>query len=254
VGVAVSRTMKIFNVVRWGENLVVPEDYLHAAGEVVFLMFALSWSITYLYDYRRIMDNPLKDMFGYDNLFAALDEHPAIYVTTWLSYLGVYCVIRYAVLALERASLSNLTAKQMFLQRIATVFYFLSFSSLPLVFVVTKDVSPRLHIAFFLQAMVSRWFVTAANHLTADAGTVGWKSFGLLILFGIIVLGNVICAGLNIAMYKTGGSPVISPYISFPLELFWWLCLPLSSHYMPNMKAMHVELNLEELKQAMDDL
>ena len=79
------------------EQHIEPADYVKASGELIFIALGLSWAITAVARPDAIEDNPLKQLFGYNNPCVAWDVPPAIYPAASLYTLAIYCSIRYAV-------------------------------------------------------------------------------------------------------------------------------------------------------------
>jgi len=230
--------------------MVSPEDYLGAAGESLFFTILTAWSMSFFYSYENLLDNPLKDIFGYNNACVAWDVPPALYTSSWLFICPVYCSMRYAVLALKRASMGGLTGWKMTITRIACICYFFSFSVVPLIFVVLPSVNAKAHTMLFTQLIFFRWFVVAANFLTADEGTLRPSNWRFLIIYGIISGGLLTSAFINLALAVPGGSPSVPPYVQMPLDALWFICLPLTSKFLPNTKALAMELKLEDVEQG----
>merc|ERR1712222_210710 len=67
--------------------------YTKAGGEVLVMVLALTWTITYFTRRDVISDNPLRDRLGYNNVCVGLDTKPASYVAAllwpFLSYFNI---------------------------------------------------------------------------------------------------------------------------------------------------------------------
>ncbi len=59
-----NRGPALLTVMRPNKGVIYPEDYLKAAGEVLFGLFAVVWAVTYLWNPGVIEQNPLKDRPG----------------------------------------------------------------------------------------------------------------------------------------------------------------------------------------------
>jgi len=227
-------------------SLVCPEDYLGASGECLFVILVISWIIAYFFSYDNILNNPLKDMLGYNDACVAWDVAPALYPAALMFTAPVYFGIRYAVLDLERAALSNLSSAKMCAVRLANMCYVLSIASMSLVFVVTPGVNAKIHTMLFIQLIFFRFLVVAGNYVEAEASDVTVKSKVFVVVYGLISGLLLLCFGISLALWKQGDSPVIPPRVTMTVDYLWFLCLPLTTKFLPEAPAIRFRLALEK--------
>lgn len=231
-------------------SLVMPEDYLGASGESLFIIIVISWIIAYFFSYDNLLNNPLKDIYGYNNVCVAWDVAPALYAAAFMFTAPVYFGIRYAVLDLERAALRNLSSAKMCAVRLASLCYVFSIAGVWMIFMVTPDpsslVHTKIHAILFLQLVFFRYVIVAVNWVEAEASDVTFKSKVFLVVYGVISALLLIGAGVSMALWKQGGSQLIPPPVMQTVDILWFLCLPLTTKFLPEAQAIRFHLTLEK--------
>lgn len=227
-------------------TLVTPEDYLGASGEALFLIICMSWTIAFFFSRENIRSNPLKDMLGYNDVCVAWDVPPALYPAAFFFIVPVYFGLRYAITDLERAALSNLGSAQMCAVRVANMLYVVSISGVPLIFVITPAVHAKVHTCLFIQLIFFRLVVVAGNFVEAKSSDVTLGSKVFLAIYGVISIFLLTCFGISLAWYEKGGSPVVPPYLTMTADYSWFLCLPLTTRFLPEAPAIRFDLTLEK--------
>jgi len=226
-------------------TVVIPEDYLSASGEALFLIIVMSWTIAYFFSYDNILNNPVKEMLGYNNACVAWDVAPALYPASFLFLVPTYFSVRFAILDLERAALRNLSSAHMCLVRVANMCYVLSFAGVAQIFVVTPAVDAKIHALLFGQFVFFRFVIIAGNCIWKERDLT-FKNKLFLVVYGVISLLLLLGMGITLALHKQGDSPVVPPTLLMTVDYLWFLCLPLTAKFLPEAEAIRFHLTLEK--------
>ena len=157
------------------DEIIIPELYLQAAGELFALTLAGCWAITLRYNPAVIERNLLKDVVGYNNVCVGFDAPPARYVAVPMFTIVSFLAIRYVRLDSLRAQLQIIDADeaykiaewQYWLTRVANTLYAVFMCGLSLLLVVTPDVDRGWHTVGYVGIIVFNWLVIVANYVEA---------------------------------------------------------------------------------------
>lgn len=239
-------------VARPNKGVIHPEDYLKAAGELLFLLFAVVWGVTYVWNPGVIEQNPLRDRLGYNNLCVGFDAAPATYIGLLLFLPTVYFCIRYAWTDMERTQLlrARLTSLQYYFSVSTDALYVVSICVFGLVFVISPFDSIWLHSLAFLQYIAIRFLVVWANIYEHAAPPK--SSIRFLWVYGFVSLAFPALVITNYLTYEAppfGGDPA-SPLVPYQLSMIfdytWFLCLALTTKFMPRAEGMRIGTSIIE--------
>jgi len=224
------------------DAVVDPVLHIKANGELLVFMIVVSAVITYCFgptDFFK--NNPIRRMAGYNNPCAAWDSPPALYFAS-LTYSGViYCAIRYAILDGQRVNNDLRRSVRAFIKT-ANWMYVLSQVYTSLIFVVTPLdgtlYSMRLHLGAYLQFVPFRFLCVIANYIEAPKVTV--RSWSYLIIYGISTLASTALLTATLVLYKNDGVPVVNPLVAQIIDYFWFICLPLTTVFLPDSQKLRV--------------
>lgn len=228
----------LVQVIKPNKGIVYPENYLKAAGELLFLLFGVVWGITWIWHPEVIADNPIKDVMGYNNLCVGFDMPPATYVGLLIAFPIVYLCFRYSWTDLERSVLmrSELSDTQYRFSVATNVLYMVSICGFGLAFVVSPYVSVTAHFLAFLQFIVVRFLVVWANVYESPSPSRATMRF--LWVYGGISLVLPAIAVANLLHYSgapsgSAPSPLVPYQISMVLDYAWFACLALTTTFLP---------------------
>jgi len=256
-------------MLRLNKQYVIPELYLKAAGELLFILLALCWAITMTTGSRAfVANNPLLDRVGYNNLCIGFDTSPAREVGQLLYYPLVYMAIRFAWTDMQRTKLTEdqLTPGVARLAMWADVLYMISVCVFGLIFVVPPMVSMWGHTFLFHQYILARLLVAWTNIYEYNATrTVATKTWCFMWVYTVASIGSVLCCELSYAMFdlhncgrvQVGSNcmpdlqkpqaPYIPWYITAFFDYLWFVCLAVGSFYMPLAEVICLTFEIKEL-------
>lgn len=212
------------------EQHIEPADYVKASGELIFIALGLSWAITAVARPDAIEDNPLKQLFGYNNPCVAWDVPPAIYPAASLYTLAIYCSIRYAVTDTRRAALKgDLEPWKYYLSLVANWSYVLSMCAASCLFVVTPTTDVIAHTAVFIQLMLFRMFMIIANFVEAGSSRVLPTEWCYLAVYCLTTTCSCAFATVTLA----AGHQVIPTGLMMTADYMWFATLPLTTICFP---------------------
>jgi len=175
------------------DEVVVPERYLEAAGEVFILTAIVGWIVTVIFSPETISRNLLRDIVGYNNVCVGLDEPPARFVVVPLFTVTVYCGIRYVVLDTLRANLqlmeNDVNERAALFTKIANALYAVVLLLWPGLLVITPGNSARqatFHTFIFFFMILAQYLVILANFIEAKSVHVSSKVW--LGIFSVVSL------------------------------------------------------------------
>lgn len=227
-------------------KLLNPEDFNGAAGEGLILIVILSWILGAAFNMDNLNDNPLKDRFGYNNICVAWDEPPGLYPAAVLFNIPIYMQMRYACRDSLRAKLSGATARQVLITNLANAYVALSFAGVCLIFVVTPNVQPTLHTAFFLNLVIATYLGAAANFYEVDSKHHKKRSWVYMAIYGVLAAAVLVAGTIMLTMYKEEGrkrGPLPSEF-TMVLDYSWFAFLACSAQNLPAAPSILVEYKL----------
>jgi hypothetical protein len=243
----------------------VPELYLKAGGEVLFLLMAFSWVTTLIWNYPVVENNPLLTRLGYNNLCVGFDTIPARYVAQFVFIPSAYFCVRYAWTDLERTEIvkGRLTGGVVTFSWIADILFILSVALFGEVFVMPPNQTPEasessmvwMHSCMFLQYIFIRFVVVLSNVFEAKAvSTASWIFTGV---YGFVSVVFPACVVINYIWYDMGyRQPLIPWYCTMTVDYIWFLCLPATSVFLPEAEVLVLQTSamyLDEIDVKTED-
>lgn len=237
-----------------GDSAIVPEDYLSASGEGLFAMMVTSWIIAYFFSYENIQKNPLKDMLGYNNVCVAWDVPPALYVAPVMFGVPLYCALRYAVTDYDRYALCAVESGSLRAKRIINAVYSISVCATVLIFVITPTVHANAHTLLFCQLIFFRFVVVASAFvLVPPEVEVSRSQLVFLTVYGLVSVSLLLVFMIN--MYISPGGWLRSHWIiSQTVDLAWFVCLPLTTKFMPYQGHIEIDRSVSRRRQSITSI
>ena len=225
---------------------VDPTCYLKASGEALALMFVLCWGATLLFSPDMIAANPLNDRLGYYTLCVGLDSFPANRIGLVFFIPAAYFGLRFVwtdtqLAFLERA---NLTRSQFAATVGTNACYMVSLSLFVLVFAESPFINHYTHTLFFCQLIIFRLLVVGANFFEAPNRTRSSNVF--LAVYTFISLVLPILYMIDFIGFDSDGSIPIPWQIVAAFDYGWFICLALTTKFLPNAPAIKVTWELAE--------
>ena len=220
--------------------VIIPELYLKASGEILFIEIVLGAFLTSVTDPAFIENNPVRDLLGYNNFCVYFDQAPGLQVAAVLHTLTIYCLLEYNRLDSLRTVLSYATKRRQRFAYFANASYALSSMIAILIFVISplRD-SVIAHSLIFLQIIPFRFLMVLANFYEAGGTTVGVpkKSWIFLVCYGFFSLFVLIGAFVDIIalgnLPAAGSTPAFPPVLLQCFDYCWFVCLPLTGCFLP---------------------
>jgi len=239
----------LLEMLRPNRGEIYPEDYLKAAGELLFLLFAIVWGMTCVWNRPTIGANAVRDVMGYNNLCIGLDTAPAIYVGFFLALPMVYLCIRYGWTNLERSVLLKeqglLNNRRYQFSKVTNLAYMVSVCVFAFCFLVSPSRNSYwatvVHFMAFVQLIVVRFFAVWANIYERPQPATSTRAF--IWVYGFISLVLPIFAVVNLAHYagaptSAANVPLVPPLISMMFDYAWFLCLVLTTKFVPRGRVL----------------
>jgi len=224
------------------KEVVNPEDYLSAGGELLLVCIAQAWVLAWFFSWDNVRDNPLKDLIGYNNVCVAWDVPPALYSSAFILGWSAYFGVRYGILNLVRATLNGVQGWRLHLTKAIDLVYAVGMMALPLIFVITPHVSVKGHILIFMQVILVRALVVTANMFQVML-SLGQRLFLSIYCFVSVCL--FILLLIDIIMGRDGKPPAVPGYITMCLDYTWFICLPLTTFFLPKAPDLRVQWSAE---------
>lgn len=227
------------------ERVLDPSLYIKADGEVLFITIVLSAIITAIADPDQYTNNEVQAVLGYNNPCIVWDRPPALYPAAVLFAFGFYCVMRYAITDSQRAKIddeSSACGRNVTL--VANALYALSRASLGLIFVITPDKDVVAHSLIFLWYIPCRWFAVYANWIEARAAnrSVTRAQWAYIIVYSLSSLNSFVAGHIMVLGFD--GTPVLPRAYAMTSDYVWFVCLPLTSKFMPEAPYLLVQTTL----------
>jgi len=186
---------KVFLTLEDPDEVIVPERYLEAAGEMFVLTAIIGWILTAIWAPETIKRNMLKDMIGYNNVCVGLDMPPARFVIIPFFSVTVYCGIRYVVLDSVRANLQIMSQAIPKIYARFTKFCNFLYACVLLIWPGLLVVTPAngkadtmWHTFIFFFLIIVQYLITLANFLEAEEVYLSSKVwFGMFTTFSILM-------------------------------------------------------------------
>mmetsp|Transcript_48500 Transcript_48500/g.136428 ORF Transcript_48500/g.136428 Transcript_48500/m.136428 type:complete len:263 (-) Transcript_48500:146-934(-) len=197
-----------------------PEDYAAAGGELFVIAMISSWLLTFIFRPEIIVDNPLKDRVGYNNLCVGWDTPPAKYVAAPIFCMIIFLESRYMQLDFWRAEIDpTITEWQKKMVMLANVFNTLSWFGSIGIFVIDATVWPAGHTASFVQLVVLGYVAFLGNFLETDTKYHPPGSHLFMVIFGVVSVAFGICAMMQMLSFD----PLTKVMGPVPWELMCFL-------------------------------
>lgn len=232
-------------------EILVPSLYFKAAGEALFLCLSFSWIITLAFNPDFVGNNPVKARLGYNNVCVGFDSSPSRYVATPLLLLVIYLGIRFVFLDTLRAHLErNIHTKSQFIFTVvANCVGFIGFMLLMMIIVLDPITSDFGHLGFFIQFIVARWVVIAANFYEApEAPGLTKPQVMFLVFYTLISIILPILYIVDFADYNSdedgSGGPALPWGLVAFFDMCWFVCLPATTYFLPPAPSIHVDYSL----------
>jgi len=229
------------------ERIIDPEMYIKAGGELLALTILISTLITYIFNPDQLSDNPSITYLGYNNPCVPWDVPPALYFATVVFTFNAYLNIRFAVTASHRTRLTTPPHKHANLLVLVYVAFAVSYSVIMLIFVVTPeggDERAYFHTIAFAQYVPMRFLVVAALFYEY-AHLVTREQLTFLAVYGAVSCLDFVLLLFN--LYNPDIPNERVPYWIFMCcDYAWFVCLPLTTVYLPANPHLHQPTKLME--------
>ncbi len=225
--------MKLFKVLfNENQNEIIPEEYLRASGESLFLMLlvgALS-SITFVPEVY--LSNPILERMGYNNLCVGFDMAPSTYFSFPFGIITIYLVFQFNIYDRLRAKLSNRVVSNW--KTNFAIFtnntYIISASLFPLILLINPMVDIWVHSLLFLQMVFFRALVVLGNYFEHPSPNTRYTIYVYIYMLvstilPIMAVVNYINYDNQIALGAISVSPVIPAGIGQSIDLTWFLLI-----------------------------
>ena len=227
-------------------SYIDPLLYLKACGEILALLFAVSWVVSVVFSPAEIASNPLNARLGYYSLCVGFDHSPANRIALAVYIPTAYFGIRYVWTDTQRAELerSRLSAAQYWFTVCSNGLYALSLSIFGLVFLENPFINVYGHTGLFVQLILLRFVVVAANFYEAPEVSEGSKVF--LGVYGVISLVTPVLFLVSFLSYDKTGEHLLPWQITAAFDYGWFICLVLTTKYLPSCPRIKVDYQLEQ--------
>lgn len=229
-------------------QVVIPETYYLAAGEMMSLVIVISWILTLIAQPVSMVDptktvfedNALKRRLGYNTLCVGFDCPPATYVASVLWIFVAFLAMKFAMLDMQRTQLvrDRLTSFKACFSVATDALYMLSFAGFTLVFVIHPWDDVWGHSGGFILLQFVQWLVFLANIMEGEnVLTISWI---FVVFYGIVTVGNCAIISSNYLYYTKHGYGPWNPWWLGALFDYGWVgCLPLTTIFLPNAEALY---------------
>ena len=228
----------LFTHMSW--EVMNPTMHLKAMGELMFLVLAICWSITYLMLPDVIQQNPLKDRLGYNNLCVGWDVPPAVYVAGfgWIlcAYFGLrFCYLDYLRSKLATHGTSHTSETFKFIKNTLNICYAISLCGVILLLLIPPVVNVWAHLCIFLFLIVSRYLVVLSIYLEFPM-EFEFKDKVFMVVYGICSIALPVLSLWQFWWYDyhtNGERAPIHPWIMGTLDYLWFVCLATTAKFVP---------------------
>jgi len=225
-----------------------PMTYQKAFNEALFLLLAICWIVTYINDPEKIRTNPLKERLGYYDLCVGLDAPPAVYIAGTMWGVCTYLGLRLFVLDYIRFTLSNEvdSASTAFIafKLFTTILMVVTSLSFSLVFLVSPWDSVWIHSSAFMAVVIARWFSVVSMYIEFPE-EYETKDKIFMFFFTVSSVSFPILLASEYRYYDAHGvkSP-LSPWVCGTADYTWFLCMGLSSKFLPDKVSIYRKYEL----------
>lgn len=220
---------------------VKPEEYFKAAGEWLGITALIAWIVTYKFNFALLVNNPLRERVGYNNVCVAWDAPPTLYVIVPFATVYSYLGLRYSWTNIARTSLlsDRLSYFQFVFSIVADVIYGLCVCCFPMILVVTPAVSPMGHACIF-QAIVCGFILVFWAHWMENFRNVTASSWIYLAAFTVLSIVGSILAIVSFIVYDqrvaegiSKPDPYVNPWLMMTVDYTWNVLLAVASKFFP---------------------
>lgn len=240
----------LLSVLRLRTEVTYPELYLKASGELLLLCIAIVWPLTVLMQPEFVESNPIKARMGYNNACVGFDLPPGRYVACPMLACCLSLIFRYAWLDMKRTSLvrNRLSSGQFWMSMSTDVAFMVSGTMFSLVLVVDPGSSAWGHTVPFLQFVVVRVFIVAAN--TFEHPEPPRPSLVFLAVYAMVSALFLVCVVVNFAGYdaavdKASHEPTVPVGLAFSCDVVWFVCLGLTTCFLPQAEEIRMTYSVE---------
>jgi len=187
---------------------------------------------------------------GYNNLCVGMDVAPASFVALPFLSLCSYLSLRFVFLDTQRVELEKerLTQSQYLLTWRSNMLYGLVQLFLPGIPLISPEKNVEAHTAIFFCVIISRALVVLANFYEARDVTRSQEVFMLYYVVVSLLLPALIAVDLY--QYDSTGTvpqePAVPVMLLMPLDMSWFICLALTTHFLPHAPPIIVTYALGE--------
>jgi len=236
-----TNSIALVKVAKLNKLYIYPENYLKAAGELLFLLFIVCWVLTYMFRPDMFDENPMIDRIGYNNLCIGFDAPPATYAGLIMFFPCIYLMMRYCVTDMARTAMvrDRLTTTQVWFSYCTDMVMIVSICAFGLVFVISPMDNIWVHTICFHQYIICRFLCVLAN--MAEHPNPPKESWYFVYVYGIVSVCTVATCEICYIAYDNADktiNPKPDPFIPWWITCFfdqaWFLCLAATSRFLPN--------------------
>lgn len=234
--------VRLFRTNAKQEEVIQPDDYLQAAGELLVIAALQGYVLTRTFAPESFEDNELKKRIGYNNACVLFDTDPARNVACALISASLYFLWTYVRLDNVRVSLQGdrLSSSVRSFCRWSMRAYAISMCVFMNVFLVRPSTHPALHAFFFAQFIVFRFFGIASNYV--EHWALGYdltsSTTGFLVAYSFSSVTLPILLAINFAYFdETRSTPVIPAMFTMSVDYMWFMCVFLTTRVQPRVSA-----------------
>lgn len=224
-------------------DVVQPDDYLAAAGELLVLAFVVGYALTATYDPESFESNPLKRRIGYNNACVLFDSDPARNVACTLIAVSVYFLMTYV-----RLDSTRLFLQKDRLSRAVRCYcvwsmrlYGISLCVFLNVFLIRPRRDPALHTFFFAQFIFFRYVGIVSNYVEHRAlgYTMSASVCMFLAAYTFTSIALPCLLAVDFAYYDDDDDtdPAVPASLLMCIDYAWFLCVFLTTKVQPGVSA-----------------
>tara|TARA_B110000046_G_scaffold123268_1_gene129822 strand:+ start:1293 stop:2129 length:837 start_codon:yes stop_codon:yes gene_type:complete len=229
---------------------VEPHLYLGAAAESMFLTLAISWLISFGYQWDYIRNNSILSMNGYNNVCVGWDNPPARYIAASLYPFVIFFQCRFtATIAIFYARRFKTRPLFVAVAQFFDICYVAALAASSNIFVVRPAdcaTCVRPHTALFIGIISTFLPVNVLYYATNRLSR--WQRV-FLAYFITASVGLAVCLAINVANFDPnviGPKNTVPPGLTAFFDFSWFALLGLNSSFLPHASALLIRLHVEE--------
>jgi len=217
-------------------NLINPNIFLKAGGEVLAVTIIVSSIITYIVHPEFFENNPLKDRLGYNNACVGWDTAPAVYFAFPATLCATALVLQFCyydyvrTVKLDRelpGCVGFITNWSNFIWAVFMILF-------NLVFLISPEQNVYAHTTFFVLFIVGRWLTIFGIFLEFPKEFQTKEKIFMVVYTITSVSLPFIYFGEYLYYDKHGVKSPFPWWITFTLDWLWFFCLFLTSKLLPD--------------------